>query len=169
MEKCFFAGSIARHKKESSASTSEQRIYPRKKDLHLALRQFACPFGQQNFVQGDDLGDVSHRLLGETCRSRRQDNVSGCPRPLKIAGQRDADDRCNSAPVHGIALHYHDGSSKPRARSCRHWKISPPNFPLADHHSDFSRMRRDASETKVSFPSSSSQAVFMASVTSSGA
>ncbi len=86
------------------------------------------------------------------------------------SSQRDADDRGNAAAVQRIRLDDNHGPPEPGTGACRRGQIRPPDLALRDYHSLLSRARREAGETNSSFASPiSAQALFIASVTLSGA
>jgi len=138
--------------------------------FQFACRQFSHALGQQRSIEGHNLRDVRHRVLGQARVGGRKQHVSGSICPAQIAGQRNTDDCGQVAPIQGVALHDDDRSSKTRARSRRRRKAGPPYIAARNHHSACSRTRLLAAATKASLPFlTRSHTRFIASVTSSGA
>ena len=125
-------------------STSEDDIEPRQQQIELGPWKPAGTFIEQASVESDDLRGVGHRISRKTRRSCGQKHVARRVGPPQVARERHAHRRGEAASIQGVALHDHDRSSKPGARSDGGRKIGPPDLALRDHHSTRSRTRRAA-------------------------
>ena len=136
--------------------------------MDFGLRQLSDAFGKYVLVEAHDLRNVCYRILGQTGVTGRQSNVSRSRGPFQVACQRDADDRRNSAAIQRIALHNDDRPTEAWART-ELTHVGPPSFALGDHQSLRCNVLRPAARANESeVEPISSQALFIASVTSSG-
>ena len=125
-------------------STSKDDIESRQQQLELGPWKPAGTFIEQASVESDDLRGVGHRISRKTRRPCGQKHVARRVGPPQVARERHAHRGGEAASIQGVALHHHDRSSKPWARSDGGGKIGPPDLALRDHHSTRSRTRRAA-------------------------
>ena len=95
-------------------------------------------------VEGDNLGNVGNGWLSEAGLARREKNIAGGLGPLDLRSEGHADNGGKGAAIQSIALNDEDGATKPRSRANWVAKVSPPDFTLADHHSELWRTLRAA-------------------------
>jgi len=125
---------------------------------------------EQILVDTYDLRHVSHGILRQPRKTRRKMDVPWGQGPFEIAGQRNADNGGNAAPIESVTLHHNDWPAQTGTGARWRREIRPPDLTLRDYHSLRPKVRRAAVDTNRSFVSpASAHARFMASVTSSGA
>lgn len=95
-------------------------------------------------IERDQLRGVRNGRLAEPGITLREENVTGRFGPFQLGGQWDTDDGRDCASVERIALNDEDGSAKSGPRADRVAEIGPPDVPLPDYHSEFSRILRPA-------------------------
>ena len=103
--------------------------------LHLVCRKPADTFRQERFVQGDNLGNIGHRILWKLGAPFRQEHVSGGSLKAEIGGQHSNDNRVDSTLVEIVALNDEYGASVTWFRTGRWSKCGPPNIPALHYHS----------------------------------
>jgi hypothetical protein len=149
---------------------AKDSVDPREHQSKFGEWQPAHARRQQILVDTYDLRHVSYGILRQSRKTRCKMEVPWGQGPFEIAGQRNADNRSNAAPIEGVTLHHNDRPTETRTGACWRREIRPPDLTLRDYHSLRSRVRRAAEDTNTSLVSPASvHARFMASVTSSGA
>lgn len=128
---------LARRAPEHDIDSGKDGCKARSRDLSDASLQ-ELP------IESDDLGDVCDRGLGEAGLAGRQEDIAGSAGPFDLGGERHADDGGQSTSAQSVALDHEHWATEPRTRTGRVAKISPPDFSLTNHHSEFSRTLRAA-------------------------
>lgn len=60
--------------------------------FELSLGELADFFAEEVAIEGDDLRSIGNRVLGQSCRVCRENDVAGSVSPNKVAGERHAHD-----------------------------------------------------------------------------
>ena len=84
--------------------TTQDDIDAGKNQIQLSLGQLPNFFYQQFAIESNDLRDIRNGVFRKTCRSGKKKYVTGGFGPAKIAGQRNADNRPQSAPIKRVPL-----------------------------------------------------------------
>ena len=116
-------------------SSTENHVDSIYDSSHMPRRQRSYSLCKLAPVQGNNQGNVRHRVLRKAGYRRFQQHVSGGQGPFGVACQRDANDRPNSASVDSITLNHQDRT--PEAGSRADWlvEICPAHITLANYHS----------------------------------
>ena len=85
-------------------------------------------------IDGDHLGDVGDRVLGEPRRPGRHQDVPRRLDQADVRRQRDGDHGLQPAAVERIGLDNKDGAAKSRLRSGRLPELGPPDIAALDYH-----------------------------------
>ena len=125
-------------------STPQYRVNARENELKSAARNFTQAISKGLFTQRCYQRDVCHRVLWQTCFVTTKQDVAGCIGPLQVTGQRDADYRCDIAPVERVTLRHNDRTAVSRLRTAGLLEIRPPDFGLLNYHSTRRNTRRAA-------------------------
>jgi hypothetical protein len=86
-------------------------------------------FRQETSVEGQELGDIHHRVAGEASRARRQQDIPWSVGEFHVAGDRGYDRGLNPAEIEGICLDHKYWSPVSRLGAARLGKICPPSLP----------------------------------------
>ena len=152
------------------ALPAEDDVNGRENEVELRAGQFPHPLREDASVDGHELRGVRNGVLGKPGSARREQHTARRLGPTEIAGQRNADDSAEAAPVQGIVLDDHDRSAEARRGPSGRSEISPPHVTLGNHQSLRSSVSRAAAAVKPSGASpTASQTQSIAAVTSSGA
>ena len=136
--------------------------------FQFGLRKLSDSICEEIPVDSHDLRHICDGVFRQPCDACREANVPWRFGPVKIACQWDTIHGADLAAIEIIALNDNDWSAEAGFGSSWRSKISPPDFPLPDHHSDRSKTLRLAVRTKSSGSVLTvAQTRFIASVTSS--
>lgn len=79
--------------------TPEHDVDAAQYQLQLITADFANQLSQLTPVYCDDGRDVRNRVLGQTCHSGRQKDITGSFGPVEIASQGHTDDSADPATI----------------------------------------------------------------------
>ena len=109
---------------------AENRVDSPQDQVEFGARQPSYAFGKEILIDGDDLRDISHRILREAGDPSKQLDISRGQRPFEVAGQRNADDGVNTTLIEGVTLHHNYRPAESRPGASRGGKVRPPNLAL---------------------------------------
>ena len=118
----------------SRALSTENDVDPGEHQFELDVRHFTHRIAERAPVKGDGLGDVGHRISGESCQVRGQEHIAGGIGPSHVARERDADNRSDPTAVERITLHYHDGAPLGPQRETRRGDAVSEEATLRSRH-----------------------------------
>lgn len=80
-------------------------------------------------MQGDNLGNVDHRILGKHSTPLRQEHVTGDSLDAQIGGQDGTNDRIDPALVEIVALNDEYGAAIAGAQNPSAGEVRPTRYP----------------------------------------
>ena len=98
-------------------------------NLRLHSRwQLAHMFREECAIEGQKLGNIDNRIAGQSCGSRRQQEIAGRFGEPEIAGDDRNDYGLNAAAVEGVSLNHQNRPAETRLRAARIRQVGPPNL-----------------------------------------
>jgi hypothetical protein len=107
--------------------------------LEEGARKRADMLDQESLIDGDDLGNIGHAVLGQACPAAWNQDVSGGVRTPEIRGQDNRDHRPDQTLVEAVALDNDDGAPVAWRGAQGLGQLGPPDISPLDYHSSGGR------------------------------
>lgn len=91
-------------------------------------------FDQKVTIDGNDLGHIRHRVLGQACRFGRQEHVAGSVDQTCVRAQHNSNHRVNATAVERVALHHQHGPVVAGLGAVGISQIGPPDLAALHYH-----------------------------------